>query len=546
MNTTVGKAARWGCIVELDTQTAYPSIQARDLFRRFSGIGPELSLESVQPDIFPDAELSEEQIDRQFSYSFMFMTPLERDAIRSLLGNALRGMKNVVKIRLGQLKTPDTRKSGVSAAPAQQPVAEHRALEQGRSVRGTMRVDLFKIEELVNLIGELIINKNQVEALSGNIIASASRTGDIRQDIASFHTAKNQLGYVTGKLRDLALGIRMVPVSQVIRKFPTAVREMARKTGKRVNVIVDGEETELDKAILEEIADPLLHIIRNAVDHGIELPEERERKGKFPEGTILIRAEHEGDRIALYVEDDGGGLDEIRILRKAVENGIVGAKQAEQLSQREIFELIFAAGFSTAEQVSELSGRGVGMDVVKNNIARLNGIVEVESGRDVGTRITLKLPLTLSILEGLLFEDLGQTYAIPLIAIERAYLIESDKLKKFGRYSLIEKNGHTLPVFRIAELFGHENAVSEPRYYLIEASSSEGRFGLLVQRILGRQEIVLKPLGDYLGKITGISGSTILGNGKVALIVDTKTIADSVNNIIREYSAAGAVLEKAG
>lgn len=532
----------WACIIEINPQVAFPSIPARELFRRFSAAKPELLFAHVQPDIFPGENLSEEQIDRQFLYTFSFTTELGRDEIRQVLGRVLKGMKDLAKIKLGQLRAAEAEQN-VPAPQAQQQTGDNRAVEQSRTVRGSMRVDLFKIEELVNLIGELIINKNQVESLSNTILAGTAQ--DIKQEIASFHTAKNQLSYVTGKLRDLAVGIRMIPVSQITRKFPAAVRDMARKTGKRINVITEGEETELDKAILEELADPLMHIIRNAVDHGIEMPAERERKGKFAEGTILIRAEHEGDRIAIYVEDDGGGLDDAKILRKAVEKGIVGAKQAEQMQQREIYQLIFSPGFSTADKVSELSGRGVGMDVVKNNIARLNGVVEVESGRDVGTRITLKLPLTLSILEGLLLEDLQQTYAIPLIAIEKAYLIEADKLKKVGRYSMIERDGRTLPVFRVAELFGHETT-QDASYYLIEASASEGRFGLIVQRILGRQEIVLKPLGEYLGKVTGISGSTILGNGRVALILDTKTIAESVNNIIREYSSAGKVLEKAG
>ncbi|HRP70604.1 MAG TPA: chemotaxis protein CheA, partial [Turneriella sp.] len=350
--------------------------------------------------------------------------------------------------------------------------------------------------------------------------------------------------YFAGKLRDLALGIRMVPIGQTLKKYPAAVRDMARKQHKEIRVIIEGEETELDKAILEEISDPLLHMIRNSVDHGIEMPDVRVKNGKSREGTLLIRAEHEGDRVSIFVEDDGGGLNTQKILAKALEKGIVSAKTAENLSEREIFQLIFAAGFSTADKVSELSGRGVGMDVVKNNILRLNGTVDVESAQGVGTRITLKLPLTLSILEGLLLEDAAQMYAIPLIAIEKAYQVDPRALKRVGRYWLIEKNGVTLPVFRIAELF-HSDTTLEGSFYLIEAAAAGGKFGLMVQKIVGRQEIVLKPLGDYLGKVTGISGTTILGNGHVALILDTKTIADSVTNILRQDANAGKSAEGA-
>lgn len=537
------QAASWGCAIDIAPETAFPSIAAREIFRKFAAAKPGLSLSGVQPEIFPHESLSEEQIDRQYSYTFVFSSALSREEVRQSLAAILRGNKNVSRVRLGVAKVnpPVADKTERRAETLQQ--AEPEAATP--RARSSMRVDLTKIEDLVNLIGELIINKNQVDSLSGSILTARQATlGDTKQQIADFQAAKNQLNYVTGKLRDLALGIRMVPIGQVARKFPTAVREMARKNGKTINLIIEGGETELDKAILEEISDPLLHIIRNAVDHGIELPAERLRKGKSAEGTVLVKAEHEGDRIAVLVEDDGAGLNEEKIVRKAIERGIIHARQAEQLTQREIHQLIFSPGFSTADSVSDLSGRGVGMDVVKNNISRLSGVVEVESMRDVGARITLKLPLTLSILEGLLLEDAGQVYAIPLIAIEKAYQVDAERLKRVGRYALMEKDNQTIPVFRVAELFGHTKSWEQSAYYLIEASSPDGRFGLMVQRIVGRQEIVLKPLGDYLGKVTGISGSTILGDGRVALILDTKTVADSVTEIIRADADTTAITDQ--
>lgn len=527
---------QWAVAIGIATETAFPSITARAIFGKFVGAKPEVELLTVEPSVFPSESRSEEEIDREFNYTFVFATALSRETLKSRLGQMLRPHKTLTRVKLGQLSAAhkavdEEEKSTVPVTPSN---VEAHAVK----AHGSMRVDLIKIEDLVNLIGELIINKNQVDSLSNTILNADSRNAqDTKQQIIDFHAAKNQLNYVTGKLRDLALGIRMVPVGQVVRKFPAAVREMARKCGKSVSVILDGVETELDKAILEEISDPLMHIIRNAVDHGIELPEERKRNGKSAEGTILIKAEHEGDRISVMVEDDGAGLNEERILKKAVEKGIIGAKFAERLTPKEIHQLIFAPGFSTAEKVSELSGRGVGMDVVKNNIARLNGVVEVESARGVGSRITLKLPLTLSILEGLLLEDARHVYAIPLIAIEKAYVVSTARLKRVGRYSLIEQNNQTIPVFRIAELFGYAKHATSDTYYLIEASSADGRFGLLVEKIVGRQEIVLKPLGDYLGKVVGISGSTILGDGRVALILDTKTIADSVSEILRTSDA---------
>lgn len=533
--------AAWGCNVEIASDTGFPSIIAREIFRKLSAAQSDLVLVSVQPDIFPSESLSEEQIDSQYAYTYIFKSQLAKEEIRRILAAILKSVKALGRVRLGQAQA---RRPVKSAAPSAEPAVADTAAAEPESApraRSSMRVDLVKIEDLVNLIGELIINKNQVDALSGNILSARTvNLAETKQQIADFQAAKNQLNYVTGKLRDLALGIRMVPVGQVLRKFPAAVREMARKSGKTINVILEGADTELDKAILEEIADPLLHIIRNSVDHGIEAPAERSRKGKSPDGTVLIKAEHEGDRISVMVEDDGAGLNEEKIVRKALEKGIIHERQAEQLSKREIHQLIFSPGFSTADSISDLSGRGVGMDVVKSNIARLSGVVEVESMPDVGARITLKLPLTLSILEGLLLEDAGHMYAIPLIAIEKAYQVGSDRLKRVGRYALIEKDNQTIPVFRIAELFGHSEIWNQQAYYLIEASSPDGRFGLMVERIVGRQEIVLKPLGDYLGKITGVSGSTILGDGRVALILDTKTIADSVSEILRSAPAPAA------
>lgn len=531
-------AVAWACSIEISAGAEFPSIIAREIFRKIAAARPELVLVSVQPDIFPGESLSEEQIDAQYAYTYLFESRSPKEEIRSLLAKILKSVKALGRVRLGQAQDRNVVKPVSAAiAPLAREVGQAES-ENAPKARSSMRVDLIKIEDLVNLIGELIINKNQVDALSGNILSGkAVNPVETKQQIADFQAAKNQLNYVTGKLRDLALGIRMVPVGQVLRKFPTAVREMARKNGKTINVILEGVDTELDKAILEEISDPLLHIIRNSIDHGIESPAERLRKGKSADGTVLVKAEHEGDRISVFVEDDGAGLNEEKIVRKALEKGIIHQKQAEQLTKREIHQLIFSPGFSTADSISDLSGRGVGMDVVKSNIARLSGVVEVESMSEVGARITLKLPLTLSILEGLLLEDAGQVYAIPLIAIEKAYLVGADRLKRVGRYSLIEKDNQTIPVFRIAELFGNSGIWNHPAYYLIEASSPDGRFGLMVQRIVGRQEIVLKPLGDYLGKVTGVSGSTILGDGRVALILDTKTIADSVSEIMRSASA---------
>jgi len=532
---TNGEASmkRWACRVTLSQELNFASVVARDLFYRFSRPRDNFRLEKVKPDVFPGEGLSEEAIDRQYTYLFTFFSDKDRAAIRAMIAQILQGVTAIQTVRLGEAPKPivvrpkhEAQRSTEVVPPAAQ-----------RKAQGSMRVDLEKIEELVNLIGELIINKNQVDALSGTLMSDELMNAELKQQVAGFQVAKGQLHYVTGKLRDLALGIRMVPIGQTLRKFPAAVREMARKTGKKVNLITDGESTELDKAILEEIADPLLHIVRNAVDHGIEEPAARIKNGKIEEGTVLIRAEHEGDRISIFVEDDGGGLNEEKILQKAVAKGIVGGKESKQMTQREIHQLIFSPGFSTADTVSELSGRGVGMDVVKNNIMRLNGVVEVESGKNIGTRITLKLPLTLSILEGLLLEDMGQTYAIPLIAIEKAYLIDARRLKKVGRYALIEKDNQTIPVFRLGELFGLRERQEQTAYYLIEASSTDGRFGLMVQKIIGRQEIVLKPLGDYLGKVVGVSGATILGNGHVTLILDTKTISESLHGIIRETAA---------
>lgn len=568
--------------IQLREDLEFPGIDITDFYHSLCARGDDLEVLSLEPSIFPGMNRTQEEIDQQYQYQLFFATTLDKGALRDLFLRIIRekkiglsriGLKNNSGNKSGEQASgarvepdssagtteTDAQKNepnpvdgvGIASGNGKQPLPVAGNGSGSRGAGTSMRVDLEKIEELVNLVGELIISKNQIESAA----KTSARKKD-RSDQEDFENAFGQLESVTNKLRDLSLGVRMVPVQQTLRKFPALVRDLARKTGKQVKLILRGEETEIDKIILEAIADPLTHIIRNAVDHGIEDPTERIAAGKDPEGVLLIMAETEGDQIHIILEDDGRGLSTEPILEKALEKEIITPAEADRMSTADIRRLIFHPGFSTRSQVSDVSGRGVGMDVVRNNIGQLNGSISLDTAPGKGTRFTLKLPLTLSILDGLLLRDGEDVFAVPLVAIEQSRAIRAGQLQTFGKYHLFQQDGETLPVFKLNRLLATGSAGPTPEehdtgaetvqpvndnVFLIEAITPEGHFGLVVDEIIGRQEIVIKPLGNYLGKIPGISGGTILGNGRVALILDIKSIGE----IMGEEKPAHQVAEEA-
>lgn len=373
----------------------------------------------------------------------------------------------------------------------------------------SVRVDTQRLDEIMNLVGELVLVRNRLSMLR-------VRTGDeeIGKAIAS-------LALVTSDLQTAVMKTRMQPVKKVFSRFPRVVRDLARNLGKEIELETFGEETDLDKNLVEALADPLVHLIRNAVDHGIEMPDEREAKGKPRRGTVVLGAAQEGDHISLLIQDDGRGMDPEKLRAKAVEKGLLDPGQAERLSTRECFDLIFMAGFSTKEEISDVSGRGVGMDVVKTRIAQLNGTVEIDSKLGVGTKLNVKLPLTLAILPALMVILDGRRFAIPLASVSEILDLDLTRTHFVDDQEAIMVRNHALPLYYAARWL-HPYRLVEPRSdaHVVVVHVAQRKIGLVVDDLVGQEEVVIKPLGKGLHGVPGLAGATITGDGGIALIID--------------------------
>ncbi len=398
--------------------------------------------------------------------------------------------------------------------PAETPIrSEPQRLPTSLEVQ-TVRTDVKRLDELMNLVGELVIERNR--------LLQISRTGDEDlQDVAA------RIDLLTSQLQTATLRMRMQPIASIFNRYPRIVRDLARDMGKEVELIISGEETELDRSIIEEINDPLVHMLRNAVDHGIEPPEERERSGKPRKGRISLSAYHVANTIVIEIQDDGRGIDPNKIARRAIEKGIVTEEKLKTMSERDVINLIFTPGFSTSERINGVSGRGVGMDVVRNNVKKLGGMVEVESTVGHGTKIQIKLPLTLIISQSLLVMSDEEIYAIPLTSIIETVRISPDDVRLIGGKEVIYLRGEILPILRLSEIFGCGGGESRGRYVVV-IGLAEMRIGLAVDRVLGEEEVVIKSLGPFLGSIPGVAGATVMGDGRVALIIDVPTLMNVV------------------
>ena len=389
----------------------------------------------------------------------------------------------------------------------------------------TIRVDHERLDHLMNLIGELIINRNRYTLIARSLEDSSEKV-DISHVAQSLSETTYAMARISDDLQDTIMKVRMVPVSSVFSRFPRLVRDLSRKSGKEVDLIMEGEETELDKSVVEVIGDPLVHLIRNSVDHGIEPEDVRIAAGKPPKGKVTLRAFHKGNSVAIEIEDDGKGIDPVKMREIAVRKGLITTEEATQLDDREAIELIFAPGFSSADQITDISGRGVGMDVVRTNIKNLKGSVSTYSEVGKGTRFTLSLPLTLAIIDALMVNVSGQMYAIPLDAVSETTKIEAQRLTDVKGRKAVTLRGEVLGIVEMAEMLGLPRA-NDPLpdvLSVVVIHDNDRRLGLVVDRLLERQEIVIKPLGAYLGDLKGISGATIMGDGSVILILDPHEI----------------------
>ncbi len=409
--------------------------------------------------------------------------------------------------------------------PTPQMAAAKAAPATPSSADATIRIDVSRVEALMDLSGELVLGRNRLSQISDRL----KELFDNEHLVAELLETTSQLDKITTDIQATAMKMRMVPIGKLYQKSPRIVRDLSKEFGKEIELILKGEDTEIDRGIIEELNDPLVHMIRNSCDHGIESPEKRVAKGKPAKGTITLDAEQEGNNIVLRISDDGNGIDAEKVKAKALEKGVITAEQAAQMSKRELYQLIFAPGFSTAAVVSAVSGRGVGMDVVKTNIQKLKGVIEIESEINKGTTFVIKLPLTLAIIQGLIVQVENETYALPLSNVVEVVALTDENCSTINQKRVIRIRQQVLPLLTLkSELNIPAKPTPSTAQYVVVIGLAHQRLGIVVDSLLGQEEIVIKSLGQYLGNIPAIAGSTILGDGRVIMILDIQELVDKV------------------
>lgn len=461
-------------------------------------------------------DLEKEKFDH--SFEVLLLTAADADKIQQAILSISEVESAEVLVCEGQSSTKtelvssvtpeisaETQVTKVDKIPPQNQTVDKK-MKSGQSVR----VDIDKLDSLLNLVGELVINKTRLEQ-----IGITHRLTDLVETI-------EQMDRVTTDLQAVVMKVRMVPVGQVFNRFPRMVRDLSRDLNKEVNLIIQGEETELDRTVIDEIGDPLVHLLRNAIDHGIETPNERQAKGKNAIGEIRLIARHEGNNVIIIVEDDGKGINPDIIKQKAVDKGLISQADAEKMDSNDAVRLVFLPGFSTADVVTDVSGRGVGMDAVKNKIESLGGMVDVETKLNEGSKFKIRLPLTLAIIQALLVKVCEEIYAIPLGSIDSTINVTPEDIKTIQNQEVILLRGQIIPIIRLANLLEvpRDSESSQEELFVVIVHMGEHRAGIIVDNLIGQQEIVIKSLGKLLAGIKVIAGATILGNGQVALILD--------------------------
>lgn len=396
----------------------------------------------------------------------------------------------------------------------------------GKEEETTVRVETRRLDHVMNLVGELVLGRNRLMKLGFGLEDQYEMDPLVRE----LGVTLAQLNLVTSDLQLAVMKTRMVPIRKVFSRFPRLVRDLSSKLGKQVRLDLIGEETEVDKSVADELGDPLVHLVRNAMDHGLETVAERKRTGKNPEGSVRLAAYQEGNSIVIRIEDDGRGLQVDKIGASAVAKGLVSEAELFSMSRQEIMNLIFLPGFSTAEQVSDLSGRGVGMDVVRTNISRMNGSLELDSEPGHGSQVTIKLPLTVAIIQALLVEVQGSTFAVPLASVVEAVKITKEDIKSVNGQAVLNLRERILPLLDLAQAFQIPKDHSHDECYVVVVAIGAQRFGVVVDRLRAQEEVVIKSLGKFLENLQGVAGATITGDGKVVLILDMGTLVQNVSS----------------
>ncbi|WP_187879037.1 chemotaxis histidine kinase/response regulator CheAY2 [Helicobacter pylori] len=471
---------------------------------------------------------------------------MSTEEVEAEIERLLNKRQEADKERRAQKKQEDQAKPKQEVAPAKEtpktetpkaPKAETKAkakadTEENKApsigVEQTVRVDVRRLDHLMNLIGELVLGKNRLI----RIYSDVEERYDGEKFLEELNQVVSSISAVTTDLQLAVMKTRMQPVGKVFNKFPRMVRDLSRELGKSIELIIEGEETELDKSIVEEIGDPLIHIIRNSCDHGIEPLEERRKLNKPETGKVQLSAYNEGNHIVIKISDDGKGLDPVMLKEKAIEKGVISERDAESMSDREAFNLIFKPGFSTAKVVSNVSGRGVGMDVVKTNIEKLNGIIEIDSEVGVGTTQKLKIPLTLAIIQALLVGVQEEYYAIPLSSVLETVRISQDEIYTVDGKSVLRLRDEVLSLVRLSDIFKVDAILeSNSDVYVVIIGLADQKIGVIVDYLIGQEEVVIKSLGYYLKNTRGIAGATVRGDGKITLIVDVGAMMEMAKSI---------------
>ncbi len=479
----------------------------------------------------PVEQLEEEQFDQQFSITFVTKEPsaeIEQKVMKvsevekvEVTPIILNDLDHDRQSRTQESQTSELKPIENLAVPSEKAINnsnqsknnESKNHSAGKATSKTIRVNIERLDILLNLFEELVIDRGRLEQISSEL-----NNQELQETV-------DRMSRITGDLQNIILNMRMVPIDTVFNRFPRMVRQIARDLHKKVNLEIIGAETELDRTVIDEIGDPLVHLIRNSCDHGIETPEIRKANGKSEEGKVILKAYHSGNHVFIVIEDDGAGISREKVLKKALKSGIINEETADTLSDKQVYELIFASGFSTADTISSISGRGVGLDVVKNTIENLGGEVTVDSIEGKGSTFSIQLPLTLSIISVMLVEIQREKYAIPLSSIIETAIIKKDDILHAHNQKVIDFRGKVVPLLFLKDLFEVPVFEEEDEFIsVIIIRKGEKMAGLVVDSFIGQQEIVLKSFGNYLNNIFAIPGATILGDGQVALIVDCNVL----------------------
>lgn len=495
-----------------------------------SAPAPEPAAADIPPSAIPEDidpnTLSEDQINAEIE-RLLKVRKAEDEARRAAKASGATPAASATAPAAAPDK-PDTADKPAAATKPAGDGANAPAKASANASDQTIRVEVGRLDYLMNLVGELVLSKNRLLTIYNDV----EERYDGEQFLEELNQVVSSLSLVTTDVQLAVMKTRMQPVAKVFNKFPRVVRDIGRDLNKQIDLIISGEETELDKSIVEEIGDPLTHIIRNSCDHGIEDPATRKAAGKPEKGTIELKAYNEGNHIVIEIIDDGKGIDAEAIRIKAVERGLISENEADTMSNKEIYSIIFRPGFSMAAKVTNISGRGVGMDVVKTNVEKLHGVIDIDSEIGKGTTLKLKIPLTLAIIQSLLVGTQEEIYAIPLANVNETVRVSVDNIYTIEGKNVLRLRDEVLSLVRLSDLFGVKQVLeSGDQTYVVVISVAETKLGIIVDNLIGQEEIVIKSLGSYLANIDGIAGGTIRGDGRVTLIVDVGVIMDMAKEV---------------